>query len=54
MPPLNSARYAPSPGMGRKRLRDEGNSVSDSGESDEQTRRERPGVNGSGGGERNG
>ncbi|KAH9893136.1 hypothetical protein C8Q73DRAFT_519319 [Cubamyces lactineus] len=53
VPPLNNTRYAPSPGMGRKRLRDEGTSVSDSGESDEQTRRERPGVNGNGG-ERNG
>ncbi|KAI8996451.1 hypothetical protein BD414DRAFT_575783 [Trametes punicea] len=52
VPPLNSARYgsvSTSPSMGRKRLRDEGTSMSDSGES-EQERRERSAVNGSGGG----
>ncbi|KAL1938245.1 hypothetical protein VTO73DRAFT_11889 [Trametes versicolor] len=53
VPPLSSARYAVSPpGMGRKRLRDESNGASDSGESDEQGRRERSGMNGSAGGDR--
>ncbi|KAI9062789.1 hypothetical protein FKP32DRAFT_1573931 [Trametes sanguinea] len=59
VPPLNSARYgAPSPSMGRKRLRDESTGMSDSGESDEQqqqqqgARRERGAMNGGGGGER--
>ncbi|OJT13659.1 hypothetical protein TRAPUB_9758 [Trametes pubescens] len=54
VPPLSSARYAVGspPGMGRKRLRDEGNGASDSGESDEQGRRERSGMNGSAGGDR--
>ncbi|KAI0358156.1 hypothetical protein OH77DRAFT_1387000, partial [Trametes cingulata] len=50
VPPLSSARYAASPSLGRKRLRDEGTGASDSGESDEQGRRERPRLNGSAGG----
>ncbi|KAI0364693.1 hypothetical protein BV20DRAFT_1029230 [Pilatotrama ljubarskyi] len=50
VPPLSSSRYAASPGLSRKRLRDEGNGASDSGESDEQGRRERPRMNGNGGG----
>ncbi|KAI0741316.1 hypothetical protein C8Q80DRAFT_1193622 [Daedaleopsis nitida] len=46
VPPLNSARFGMSPGMGRKRLRDEGVG-SDSGESDELRReRERGEANG--------